>query len=46
MSRLVSLLLVALVAVGCSTGRMNTDNSMTGDITLDADALSVMNTIP
>lgn len=46
MSRLVSLLLVALLAVGCSTGRMNTDNSMTGDITLDADALSVMNTIP
>ena len=45
MLRPLSLLLLALAVVGCSTGQMNTDASLTGDLRLNADALSESQTI-
>lgn len=45
MLRPLSLLLLALAVVGCSTGQMNTDASLSGDLRLNAGALSESQTI-
>ena len=45
MTRLLSLCLLALTIVGCSTGRGNTDANLRGDLRLDPGALSASQTI-
>ncbi|WP_095511757.1 fasciclin domain-containing protein [Rubrivirga marina] len=43
--RRLSFLLLALAVAGCSTGQMNTDNDLQGDLRLNAGALSADQTI-
>jgi uncharacterized surface protein with fasciclin (FAS1) repeats len=43
--RRLSILVLALVVAGCSTGRMNTDNDLQGELRLNADALSPTQTV-